>query len=300
MMHADVKFPCPHCKNYVEQTIDVPSPNFMAEKMKDSASEFYDELCCEHCENSINYWGSNSFYELYLASDDIAEEDFYYGQPEYEFDEFELDEPTETQGIPAVLEKRQIKSLFHFTKVENLEGICSQGIVPRSQLKEGEFKYSDLYRADGFLNANCVSVSFPQYKMFFRKRIDNRAQKWVVFELSPEFLLNKTQAFFERNAASRQVQEVIVENRKSVTAFEKMFDEIDGFPSREETKIPACYPTDPQAEILVFDRIEPSYLVAAHFESQEILELYQSYLNGVKACVTPELFDKRMDHWYLP
>lgn len=299
MMHTDVKFTCPHCDEYIEQTIDVPSPNFSAEKMTDSGEEFNDELVCEHCGEGINYWGSNSYYELYLASDEIEEDDFYFGQPSYDFDEYETVEPIEAIGISGIVERRNIKSLFHFSKINNLSGICSQGIVPRANLKEGEFEFCDIYRSDGFLNANCISVSFPQYKMFFLKRVDNRKQKWVVFEVSTDFLLTKDLAFFERNAASRQVQKEIIENRKSVTAFEKMFDEIEHFPSREQTGIPDCYPTDPQAEILVFDRIETEYLVAAHFETQEILNENKKYLNGLKGCVTPELFATRIDHSHL-
>ncbi|PSU25664.1 hypothetical protein CTM97_03750 [Photobacterium phosphoreum] len=295
-MISKVRILCPHCEELIEQEILVPDPNFMAEKMKDSAVEFDDEIQCEHCDNEINIWGSNSYYELYLASEDVSEKDFYYSQPEYDFGEYETDETIEESGIQGVLSERGIKSLYHFTKIENLEAISKQGIIPRAQLKEGDYEYTDINRSDGFLDANCISISFPQYRMFFIKRIKNPLQNWVVFEISPELLSACEAAFFERNAASRIVQSEVIENRKTATAFENMFSNIDNLPKREESKIPDCYPTDPQAEVLVFDKVDKSFIVAAHFPSEDVADHYAHSLNGIPAKVTPELFENRMDH----
>ncbi|ROO76295.1 uncharacterized protein DUF4433 [Vibrio crassostreae] len=298
-MVADVRIFCPECEETIEQTITVPEPNFMADRMKNSAVEFDESLDCEHCGKHIEYWGSNSYYELYLASDDIPEDDFHYGQPSYDFDEYDQDDSIESDGISGIVASRKIEQLFHFSKIENLEAITNQGLIPRSQLEEGDFEFTDVNRADGFLDANCISVSFPQYRMFFIKRVKDPAQNWVVLELSPELLLAKESAYFERNAASRQVKAEIIENRKSGTAFERMFDNIEELPSREERGIPESYPTDPQAEILVFDKIGLEYIVAAHFANEDILSMYKAKLNGIEAKVTPRLFENREDHDWL-
>ena len=295
-MLADVRILCSQCGEIIEQKITVPEPNFMADRMKDSAVEFDDELECEHCGKNIQYWGSNSYYELYLASDEIAEEDFHFSQPTYDFDEYDQDDDIESDGIQGIIGKRNIECLYHFTKVQNLEAIANQGIIPRAQLKDGDFAYTDINRADGFLNANCISVSFPQYRMFFIKRVKQPEQNWVVFEISPELLNDKESAYFERNAASRKVQSEIIENRKTATAFEKMFDEIEELPSRQERNLPDNYPTDPQAEILVFDKIENQYIVAAHFANEQVMKKYKNKLSGIEARVTPELFSNRQDH----
>jgi hypothetical protein len=298
-MLSNIRVSCPHCNKLIEQKILVPEPNFMEDRLKDSGEEFDDIIICEHCGNEISYWGSNSYYELYLASDDIPEDDFYYSQPEYDFDEYESDEESEKSGIIGVLNNRGIESLYHFTKIENLEAIAKQGIIPRSQLKKGDFHYTDINRSDGFLNSNCISVSFPQYRMFYIKRVKNPKQKWVVFEISPELLSSVDAAYFERNAASRVVKKQVIENRKSATAFEKMFGEIEELPDRATTKLPDSYPTDPQAEILIFNKVTKDFIVAAHFQNKKVAKEYNNVLNGIKAKVTPSLYKNRIDHDFL-
>jgi hypothetical protein len=298
-MFSSVQIVCPGCDELIEQDVSVPDPSFAADKMKDSGVEFFESIVCEHCEREVNYWGSNNFYEIHLQSDEVDDDDFIYSQPEYDFTEYEVDDDLESEGVASILKGRGVKALYHFTKIENVGGISKQGLVPRSKLAHDEFAYTDYHRADGFLDANCVTVSFPQYRMFFVKRSEDKKKEWVVFEISPELLPGKDCAYFERNAASRQVKTEIIDNRKLATAFEKMFDELDDFPSREETGISDSYPTDPQAEILVFDRVEPSYIVAAHFESEGGLKKHEHLLNGIKACVTPELFNNREDHDFL-
>lgn len=295
-MFADVKLTCPECEKQIEQTISIPEPNFQADRMKDSGVEFWGEIECEHCEHHIDYVGSNSYYELYLSSDQVDEEDLYFSEASYEFDEYESDDAIETDGIKGIIRNREIGSLYHFSKIENLEAIVNQGLIPRGQLKEGDYKYTDINRSDGFLNANCISVSFPQYRMFFIKRVQNPQQNWLILELSPEIILNKDSAFFERNAASRKVKSEIIENRKMATAFEKMFDDIEKLPTREERKPPDNYPTDPQAEILVFNKIECSYIIAVHFANEEVMSQCKKQLKGINAKVSPELFENRIDH----
>jgi hypothetical protein len=78
-----------------------------------------------------------------------------------------------------------------------------------------------------------------------------------------------------------------------------MFDNIEELPSREDRGIPESYPTDPQAEILVFDKIGLEYIVAAHFANEDILSMYKAKLNGIEAKVTPRLFENREDHDWL-
>ena len=42
-----------------------------------------------------------------------------------------------------------------------------------------------------------------------------------------------------------------------------MFEEIDGLPARSEERLKSFDPTDVQAEVLVFDVIEPAYITGA-------------------------------------
>ncbi|PSV00622.1 DarT ssDNA thymidine ADP-ribosyltransferase family protein [Photobacterium kishitanii] len=300
-MIATVEITCPECEGLLKQTITVPEPNFNAEQMKDSGVEFCDVLCCEHCKYEINYSGSNSFIELFLTFSGVLEGSFQYSEPSYVFEKYDQDAAIESDGVHGVITSRKIVQLFHFTKIENLDAILKYGLIPRAQLQEGDFEFTDVYRADGFLGANCVSVSFPQYKMLFIKQIEDKQQNWVVLELSPELLLanENNSAFFEQNAASGGAKKEIISNRKSATAFEKMFADIKELPSRKKRGLPDNYPTDPQAEILVFNQIGREYIVAAHFADSDVLEKNKDKLNGMTAKVSPRLFANRKDHIFL-
>ncbi len=69
--------------------------------------------------------------------------------------------------------KRKIKYLVHFTKLTNLSNILDKGLIPRETLNGlnvPEVTYSDNLRLDEHEYANCCSISFPNYKMFYKLR----------------------------------------------------------------------------------------------------------------------------------
>ncbi|EQA7351241.1 DarT ssDNA thymidine ADP-ribosyltransferase family protein, partial [Enterobacter hormaechei] len=59
------------------------------------------------------------------------------------------------QQIQQIVNERNIKCLFHFTRVENLEGIMARGIVPIAILKQYQIPVlsNDEFRWDGRTNA---------------------------------------------------------------------------------------------------------------------------------------------------
>lgn len=71
-------------------------------------------------------------------------------------------------AIQGFVVERKIKYLVHFTRIENLSSIMSYGLIPVASLSERRIDYvnNDLYRIDGFENATCLSIQFPNYKMF--------------------------------------------------------------------------------------------------------------------------------------
>lgn len=73
-------------------------------------------------------------------------------------------------GIKEFVSQRRIKSLYHFTSLQNLESILNNGLLSRDKLKENNILhyYNDNLRLENKLNAICVSISFPNYKMFYR------------------------------------------------------------------------------------------------------------------------------------
>ena len=67
----------------------------------------------------------------------------------------------------------------------------------------------------------------------------------------------------ERNATS-----IPIINRMGVNAFNRLFDEIAGKPPRMQLELPYNCTTNPQAEVLVFNTIEPSNIFGVVFSSQ--------------------------------
>lgn len=289
-MFSTVSVKCPSCDERLESIISVPEPDFGADKMRDSGVSFIDVIVCNQCHNEIQYSGANSYYGLSMIFEGLDEEDFNYTEPDYEFDEYEIDPDLTVLGI---IEDRKITSLFHFSKVENLENIIRKGIIPRKYLKKGSYRSTDNHRWDGFLNASCLTVSFPQCVMFYPKRCDDKSQDWVVLEIDTAILDRKDCAFFETNAASNAVKEEIILNRKTPTAFERMFDDLENKPSRSRLKIPDNYPTDPQAEVLVFGNVEPNLIKELHFETDTVKEQFKKLVLGKECSTTPRLFEKR-------
>ena len=160
------------------------------------------------------------------------------------------------------VKSRNINYVWHFTKIENVDSILANGLIPRATLEAqgAAVAYNDQYRIDEQRTANCLSVSHPNYKMFYSLRCQDSSQIWVVVVFKPEILWLKDCAFCHENAASNSVTAIPIQNRKGIDAFRRMFDPVAGKPDRATLKLPDACPTNPQAEILVFDTIEPQYI----------------------------------------
>lgn len=80
------------CGEQIEGTIDVPMPNFVAEKNKDSGVENFDQICCKSCNTqhevyvvntfdradcSVNYGGTDVNYGMpyFSESDEMVDKD---------------------------------------------------------------------------------------------------------------------------------------------------------------------------------------------------------------------------------
>jgi hypothetical protein len=166
---------------------------------------------------------------------------------------------------------RGIEYLVHFTRLENLDSILQYGLIPRVQL-EGinphAFLFNDYLRLDNCKNANCCSITFPNYKMFYSFRMQDTTKEWCVLGIKRDILWEKPCAFCVENAASTNATSIPIINRMGVNAFNRLFDEIAGKPPRMQLELPYNCTTNPQAEVLVFNTIEPSNIFGVVFSSQ--------------------------------
>ena len=179
--------------------------------------------------------------------------------------------------------KRKIDYVWHFTRLSNLDSILRLGLIGREQLEQCDEPLAyinDNYRLDHQKDAVCCSIGHPNYKMFYSLRVNDPDEEWVVIACKPDILWEKDCAFCTENAASNSVTCIPIEHRKGREAFERMFDEVEGIPSRADLGLPDDCPTNPQAEILVFGNIEPQYIVGTIcYSKARETELKEKYPN---------------------
>lgn len=220
----------------------------------------------------------------------------------------ERERATRSRRIQMFVEARKITELFHFTRVENIPGILSHGLLGRQVIldRKMEHIFNDQYRRDKTLSAVCASISFPNYRMFYKLRKTYSDADWAVLKLDPSILWEIPCAFCASNAASDRVSYKNLEDRQSISALQLMFEDILPDTERTSLRIPCSYTTDPQAEVLILGTVDPRYIISINVNAKEEIknigrmrELFDPYLNKFGFYHTGSLFTYRVDfkHW---
>ena len=203
--------------------------------------------------------------------------------------------------MKEAVESKGIKYVWHFTRLVNLDGILTRGLISRQKILKTGFQseLNDDYRFDGHEDAVCCSIGHPNYRMFYRLRQENPDTEWVVVALKASVLWVKDCAFCVTNAASNEVTCIPIQHRKGVDAFNRLFDEIPGKPPRAELGISESCPTDPQAEILLFCDIELQYIIGAITQSKQTETMLKQQYPDFEFLYHRALFSARKDyqHW---
>lgn len=197
-----------------------------------------------------------------------------------------------------IMRERRIDTLYHFTQARNLKNIFRHGILPRNTLDRQEITsyYNDDYRYDDCEDAVCTSIEFPNYRMFYKLRQENPQIDWAVLALDANIMCDSECAFCWTNAGDATMYNEPIENRMGVVAFLELFGNRTGYPQRETLQIPACYPTNPQAEVLVFNVIPIGYIRKVCFEDNIALQKYRGVIPvGIPAHVEQRVFGARND-----
>jgi hypothetical protein len=125
--------------------------------------------------------------------------------------------------IQRICIERKIETLVHFTRSQNLSSILQRGLLGRRVVENQSYaicpQYNDSYRLDGYKEAICLSISFPNYQMFYRYSNSDR-QNWVILLLEASLLWNLDCAFCQENAASNNVTTIPIEIRKNPDALQ--------------------------------------------------------------------------------
>lgn len=194
--------------------------------------------------------------------------------------------------------EKQIDSLYHFTRIENLANILTYGLLPRDTIEKNNITshFNDAWRYDNCTNANCLSLEFPNYKMFYSLRKSEPDSKWVVLKFNIKILFNFKCAYCWTNAGDASMYTTSLQSRMNVDAFFDLYNNRSGYPKREDTKIKDCYPTNPQAEILAFGTIPIKYIDCIYFQDYETLSAFKDIVpDNITAKVHSRVFSYRSD-----
>ncbi len=163
----------------------------------------------------------------------------------------------------------------------------SHGLYPIARVHEvgAVPSINDLYRRDGHSNGTSVSIGFPNCQMLYKYRMENPNIDWAILVLHPDILWMKACAFCKHNAADGRISALSLASLMTPQAFAGMYDEIEGVPTREEQFLKASDPTDVQAEVLVFDVIEPQYIAGVIFERGAVRDGYLQHLDNQKTYI---------------
>lgn len=208
-----------------------------------------------------------------------------------------IDAQKQPENIFVALAKfRGIKFLVHFTKIENLPSIAKFGLLTRKNLDDKSFKYSynDDTRRDNLTNSLSLSITFPNYKMFYK--YSRASADWAVILLDAEKILaNIPCAFNYTNASNDSVKKIPKEKRMSVDAFQKMFYEPEDS-SRKMRNLNANEPTDPQAEILCLGDIPLKYFAGIVFKTSARAKENQKLFPNILCSENRNYFGPRHDY----
>ncbi|WP_200877967.1 DarT ssDNA thymidine ADP-ribosyltransferase family protein [Burkholderia paludis] len=186
------------------------------------------------------------------------------------------------RAIEALAGTLQIPMLTHFTRASNLDSILRHGLCSRVKAAESGVApaVNDGLRLDGRRDGVSLSIAFPNHRMFFKYRQTNPDERWVVLGIHPAVLWQKPCGFCRRNAADHRIRTLPRSQLTGIDAFRGMFEPLDDLPGRADQNLLAFDPTDPQAEVLVFDVIEPEYIEAIAFDSHETMQALSALLDG--------------------
>lgn len=215
-----------------------------------------------------------------------------------EYSESQIFDTSVDYEIMEIIGKRKIQRIVHFTPAENLLSIFTHGLLTRPEMaKRGlEDRYIDKQRGDGFPSALCLSVSFPNYLMFYKYRSADWHKYWCVIVIDPVAVAKSDVLFYPHNASSWGMRDIPINELEGGKAFETMFSPTQVIPDRLSAEIQDSYTTDPQAEILCFDCIDTKYIREVIFEDVSDFKRY-SYLipNGITKRIDNSYFGPRKD-----
>ena len=186
--------------------------------------------------------------------------------------------------ITSVLSTRHITKIVHFTPLENLPYIGVYGLRSRDWLEQNRIpvRISNNDRYDHHTDCLSCSIEHPNYRMRY-KIVCNSDVRHAVLEIDPKILLDE-KCFCSFTNAARESGSLIMD----ITHLNTLLL------GEREFGLEEKYPTDTQAEILIFNHIDLQYIKYVVFENKLDFDEYQSKIPAtIKVRVDGKLFRRR-------
>ena len=169
--------------------------------------------------------------------------------------------------IPGYLSVQNILKLFHFTSIHNLESIVTNGFLGRDSLREMNlgFTPSDNDREEPLIDGVCFSLSRPNIYMAAQKIL--KGQDLILLELTrvDRILTNYNFVVSPGNFGSSLLKKKIMSWPEEFVGAQGLLNLFKAQEIRERYSIPSYEPTDPQAEIIILERLPWSYVDTISF-----------------------------------
>lgn len=184
--------------------------------------------------------------------------------------------------IRALAEERGVPHLVHFTRCDNLASILRHGLLSIAGTDaQGVMSVrNDRMRLDGQLDGISTSIAFPNFRMFYKYRQIDPMADWAILILSPSILWEKECGFYRNNAADSRMRSQPRADMITGLAFQRMFEGLD---APRETWLRRYDPSDTQAEVMVYEMIEPRFIEAVAFETRSDAEKWAHALGGIES-----------------
>ncbi|WP_390342020.1 DarT ssDNA thymidine ADP-ribosyltransferase family protein [Variovorax boronicumulans] len=204
--------------------------------------------------------------------------------------------------MPSIQEEcatRSIDRLFHFTPVEHLDSVLRRGLLVPSGCRTQNVGMTpnDAARYDG-QDAICLSIEWPNWQLFWRFQQQDTSRPWAIIQIQHRVLWEKRVCFNTTNAADNAMSAQSFEDRRGLHKFLELFGDCSG-KTRDELNLHPHWTTNPQAEVLCLDTIEPAYFSAVLLNNTDVYNAYKPAHHQANILYQSHYFAPRADwrHW---
>ena len=199
---------------------------------------------------------------------------------------------TAQEEIKNFCEKRGVFELLHFVKVEQMPFILRYGLLTNAILRNAGGTIEDHSRIDRNSDHVCLSIDFPNYKLFYKRRMANTREIWCILSIRKSLIWERPCIFFPSNAARNNGRD----GKRGLTGIQAIYAASIGGIERSPL-IKDSLPTEPQAEVLLPDPVTPEEIEKVYFSNSTEARINESIIvnAGKQIQIREDLFLPRKD-----